>query len=101
MGRRDAHVTFEEPQGTRTTRGLPGTGLGETEMSKLHYGAEESTQRATVATCGQCEASVGVSAPILQKDPDIVIKDARHQGGDDERTGADLDAPIVLPDAMF
>src|SRR5258705_335428 len=34
VGVRGAHVTFGGPQGTRTTVGLPGTGLSYTEVSK-------------------------------------------------------------------
>ena len=34
LGVRGAHVTLGGPQGTRTTVGLPGTGLSYTEVSK-------------------------------------------------------------------
>jgi hypothetical protein len=47
-----AHVTFGGPQGTRTTVGLPGTGLSYTEVSKPHEAAQEAsagpTQRSAV-----------------------------------------------------
>ncbi|HLQ13108.1 MAG TPA: DUF4236 domain-containing protein [Steroidobacteraceae bacterium] len=44
VGGRGAHVTFGGPRGTRTTVGLPGTGLSYTEVSKPHQEAQEAAQ---------------------------------------------------------
>ena len=42
LGGRGAHVTYDGPQGTRTTVGLPGSGLSYTEVSKPHQVAPEA-----------------------------------------------------------
>jgi Protein of unknown function (DUF4236) len=44
VGVRGAHVTLGGPQGTRTTVGLPGTGLSYTEVSKPAQAAQDVTQ---------------------------------------------------------
>ena len=44
LGVRGAHVTLGGPQGTRTTVGLPGTGLSYTEVSKPHQDEEGPVQ---------------------------------------------------------
>jgi hypothetical protein len=40
IGVRGAHVTFGGSQGTRTTIGIPGSGLSYTEVSKPHHISE-------------------------------------------------------------
>jgi hypothetical protein len=47
VGVRGAHVTFGGPQGTRTTVGLPGTGLSYTETTKPHPTAIQSPEVAS------------------------------------------------------
>lgn len=44
IGGRGAHVTLGGPQGTRTTVGLPGTGLSYTEVHKPHQDEEAPVQ---------------------------------------------------------
>jgi len=46
IGGRGAHVTLGGPRGTRTTVGLPGTGLSYTEVSKPHQAAQEAQEAA-------------------------------------------------------
>ena len=56
LGGRGAHVTFGGPRGTRTTVGLPGTGLSYTEVQR-HQAAARLPKRVTVATPGEAGAS--------------------------------------------
>ena len=44
VGVRGVHVTFGGPQGTRTTVGLPGTGLSYPEVSKPAQAAHDEPQ---------------------------------------------------------
>ncbi|SRR5258706_4674393 len=45
VGGRGAHVTFGGPRGTRTTIGLPGTGLSYTEVPKPAQAAQDAAQQ--------------------------------------------------------
>ena len=42
VGMRGAHVTLGGPQGTRTTVGLPGSGLSNTEVHRSHQVAPDA-----------------------------------------------------------
>jgi hypothetical protein len=58
LGVRGAHVTFGGSQGTRTTVGLPGTGLSYTEVHKPHAAAP-APQQATDGSLPKGNAARG------------------------------------------